>query len=220
VAGTRVASQPIAYNLGMTRSTRFILTTGLTISLILNITQFAARRRRKNARTMKLDKYARDFRAWTDFAKVAYKGSVHLFGSGNLFLVFPAATLAHYALEMYLKAALIAEGATVFDPRKLEYLDASVELEAKDCAWDHNLVRLARQLAKKRPDFDLKATLTTFLPWIQAKPLTLEQGFAIFDPFFSELRYPQELKKMEGVGEQEKPLLDELVGRLQPFLAR
>jgi len=25
---------------------------------------------------------------------------------------------------------------------------------------------------------------------------------ALFDPFFSELRYPQELRKMQGVGER------------------
>jgi len=103
-------NQPVAYNLEMTRSTRFILSAALTASLILNIVQFTARQRRKNRRTMKLDKYARDGRAWRDFAKVAYTGAVHLFGSANLFLVFPAATLAHHALEMYLKAALIAEG--------------------------------------------------------------------------------------------------------------
>lgn len=164
----------------MTRSAGLILSGGLTISIVVNIVQFTGRRRRKNRRTMKLDKYARDARAWRDFAKVAYTGSGHLFGSGNLFLVFPAATLGHHALEMYLKAALITEGLTIFDPWKLEYLDASLKLEAKDCAWDHKLVRLARQLAEKRPDFDLKATLTTFLPWTQSKPLTLEQGFAIF----------------------------------------
>jgi hypothetical protein len=167
---------------------------------------------------MKLDKYARDGRAW-DFAEITYPGSAHVFGSGNPFLVFPPA-LGHHALEMYIKAALIAGGPTIFDPWKLEYLDASVKRGAKDCAWDHNMVRLARQLAEKRPDFDFGATLTPFLPWIQSKPLTVEQGFAIFDPFFSELRYPQELKKMEWVGEQEKPLLDELVQRLQPFLAK
>jgi hypothetical protein len=44
---------------------------------------------------------------------------------------------------------------------------------------------------------------------------------ATFDPFFSELRYPQELRNLkEGVGEQEKLVLDELVARLKPFLSR
>ncbi len=62
--------------------------------------------------------------------------------------------------------------------------------------------------------------MTTPAPWIQSEPLTLEEGFAIFDPFFSELRCPQELKQIEGVGEQDKLLLDELVQRLQPFLAK
>lgn len=50
-------------------------------------------------------------------------------------------------------------------------------------------------------------------------PMTVKQGFILFDPFFSELRYPQELKDLEGVGEHEKIVLDELVVRLQPFLS-
>jgi hypothetical protein len=47
-----------------------------------------------------------------------------------------------------------------------------------------------------------------------------EQGFALFDPFFSELRYPQELKTMGGVGEDDKLPLEELVEKLDPFLEK
>ena len=49
---------------------------------------------------------------------------------------------------------------------------------------------------------------------------TIEQGFELFDPFFSELRYPQELKTMGGVGENDKLPLAELVKTLQPFLEK
>jgi hypothetical protein len=62
-----------------------------------------------------LDKYAKDDRAWRDCAKINYAASAHLFNSSNLFLFFPAATLGHHGLEMYLKAALICEGMTVFE---------------------------------------------------------------------------------------------------------
>jgi hypothetical protein len=49
--------------------------------------------------------------------------------------------------------------------------------------------------------------------------LTVEQGFEMFNPFFSELRYPQELT-VGGVGEDDIIPLDELVKRLEPFLAK
>jgi hypothetical protein len=42
----------------------------------------------------------------------------------------------------------------------------------------------------------------------------------LFDPFFSELRYPQELKTMGGVGEDDKLPLEELVEKLDPFLEK
>jgi hypothetical protein len=71
-----------------------------------------------------------------------------------------------------------------------------------------------------KPLWAARRTLKTPAPWIQSKPLILEQGFAVFDPFFSELRYPQELNKMGGVDKQDKLLLDELVGLLQSFLAK
>jgi hypothetical protein len=42
----------------------------------------------------------------------------------------------------------------------------------------------------------------------------------VFNPFFSELRYPQELSKLDGVGETDKLPLAELVAHLQPFLEK
>jgi len=47
------------------------------------------------------------------------------------------------------------------------------------------------------------------------EPITVEQGLAIFDPFFTELRYPQEMKLMSGLGPEHRVLLDELVKVLQ-----
>lgn len=172
---------------------------------------------------IKLDKYAQDARAWRDFGKHNYAASTYLFQSHNPFLIFAAATLGHHTLEMFLKAALVSEGATVFDPKKLRYLDPSVKLQAADCAWGHDLVVLARQLADRRPEFDLKQQMNVLIPWhpatqIMCGTLTVEQGFEMFNPFFSELRYPQELT-MGGVGEDDRIPLDELVKRLEPFLA-
>ncbi|MGC2473421.1 MAG: hypothetical protein WA485_03740 [Candidatus Sulfotelmatobacter sp.] len=40
------------------------------------------------------------------------------------------------------------------------------------------------------------------------------------DPFFSELRYPQELKNLGSVGDDESLVLEVLVARLQPFLSK
>lgn len=166
-----------------------------------------------------LDKYARDPRAWRDFASINHLASTSLFDSGNPFLYLTAATLGHHSLEMYLKAALICEGMTVFDPHKINSLDPSVGLKRTDCAWGHSLVDLAAELSKRRPDFDLSAQLN--IPSVVLRmPMTMREAFAMFDPFFSELRYPQELKNMEGVGEEERLVLDELVARLKPFLSR
>ncbi len=119
---------------------------------------------------------------------------------------------------MYLKSALICEGMTVFNPIILKSLDPGFALTRSNCAWGHGLVALAQQLSKKRPDFHLGAEMNIPEGLALPMPMKLEAGFALFDPFFSELRYPQELKKLGGVGQDEKFILDELVRRLQPFL--
>lgn len=169
-------------------------------------------------KTLKPDKYAQDARAWRDFANINYAASTYLFESRNPFLIFAAATLGHHALEMYLKAALICEGCTVFDPKKIEFLDPSVTLKKADCVWSHDLVALARKLVAKRPEFKLSEPMNLLFPGKCSGIPTVEKGFELFNPFFFELRYPQELT-MGGVGEDDKLPLRELVGRLQPFLA-
>jgi HEPN domain-containing protein len=165
---------------------------------------------------IKLGKYAQDARAWKTAAGIAYTAALTLFETRNLLLIFPAATLGHHALEMYLKAALICEGCTVFNPRDWKHLNPQTFQEA-DCAWGHDLVQLARQLAAKRSDFDLTEEMVSLMPWQHEVTATVHRGFEVFNPFFSELRYPCELT-MSGVGEDDKVLLYKLVERIQPFL--
>ncbi len=50
-------------------------------------------------------------------------------------MCFEAAPVAHHALEMFLKAALINEGYTIFNPNKLSQLDPSEKLDEAHCAW-------------------------------------------------------------------------------------
>jgi hypothetical protein len=163
-----------------------------------------------------LDKYARDARAWKDCAEINYTASVQLFGSHNLFVYFTAATLAHHALEMYLKSALICEGMTVFNPVILKSLDPGYALTRSNCAWGHCLVDLATRLSKKRADLNLRAEMNIPECPSLLMPMTLEAGFALFDPFFSELRYPRDLKKC-SVSQDLKVVLDVLVARLRPL---
>lgn len=162
-----------------------------------------------------LDRFARDARAWKDCAKINYTASGHLFERSNLSLYFTAATLGHHALEMYLKAALICEGMTVFNPVILRSLDPGYALTRSKCAWGHCLVDLAQRLSAKRPEFNLRAEMNIPESGALLMPMTVEAGFALFDPFFSELRYPQDLKKC-GVSQDHKVVLDVLVARLRP----
>ena len=170
-----------------------------------------------NMQSPQLDRFARDARAWKHCAEINYVASGHLFASGNLFVCFGAATLGHHALEMYLKAALICEGMTVFNPVILKSLDGTVRLTRAECAWGHCLVDLAMQLSEKRPDFNLRTEMNLAECRTLLMPMTLEGGFALFDPFFTELRYPQDLKKY-AVSQDYKIVLDVLVARLQPFV--
>lgn len=168
---------------------------------------------------IQLDKYARDARTWRDAARLNYTGARTLFTSeNNVVTCIPAATLAHLALEMFLKAALIMEGMTVFSPRDLEKLDPSVGLTNRDCVWGHQLVGHARLLASKRPDFDLTDTSKIPFYFPHEGPMTLEAGLAVFDPFFFELRYPQELVELDSVGPDDVLMLDSLVAALEPYL--
>lgn len=163
---------------------------------------------------VKLDKYARDFAIWRDWAAINHSAAKVLFATEDPFLLFPAATLGHHALEMFLKSALIANGLTVVDPKVFRRLEHT-NLRKNDCAWGHGLVKLAGMLAERRPEFNLSKEMKFAGYAVLKEPMTVQEGLNIFDPFFSELRYPQELKAVEEPGGDHKVLLDLLVGELR-----
>jgi len=168
------------------------------------------------AKTLILDRYARDPQPWRIHAQFNLDAARVLFRhEGAITLCFPAATLGHLALEGLLKTALIREGFTIFDPAKVRQLSTPA-LEKEECAWGHNLVRLARLLASKRVDFDLEKSIHGFFPPYEP-PVRIERGLNIFDPFFSELRYPQQLNRLQGIGPDDGRMLDALVDELLPF---
>jgi hypothetical protein len=133
-------------------------------------------------------------------------------------LCFEGASVAHHALEMFLKAALINEGYTIFNPNKVAQLGPATKLDRRDCAWNHNLVFLAKLLSAKRRELDLSAEL--IVPYYVSirGPLTIESAFGMFDPFFFELRYPGELEQLDGIGPDDVRVLDALVNVLAPFV--
>ena len=109
--------------------------------------------------TMSLDKYAKDAHAWWFSARIDYTASRRLFETEDLMMVFPAAVLGHIAIEKYLKAALICTGAMVCNPSRYKAFIASGTLNRCDCAWGHDLLKLAAMLAERRGDFDLSLVL-------------------------------------------------------------
>lgn len=167
-----------------------------------------------------LDKHARNARTWLDGAKVTYAASTHLFDSRNPILYYPAATLAHHALEMFLKSALICEGMTVFNPVILKSLDPGYTLTRANCAWGHSLLELTRRLAEKRTDFRLRAEMDIRECRELLMPMSLQTGFELFDRFHSDLCSPQEDKQSTAVSSDHKRVLDVLVLTLQPFLSK
>lgn len=168
---------------------------------------------------MKLDKYARDSISWCESAIQDHLAARILFTSGNPVVFFTAATIAHHALEMYLKSALIVAGFTIFDPRKIKDLDASEALTKDRCAWGHNLPTLSQRLANEQTAFDLRAQLEVpGVLFLSAQPMTLDVAFEHFEPFFEEVRYPREYENFRGVGTDEKVILDAVVDVLRPFL--
>lgn len=164
---------------------------------------------------MKLDNYARHYSLWRNSASINHTAATKLFDTGDPLLMFPAATLGHQALEMYLKAALIANGMAVFNPKDLKKLDPGIILAKANCAWGHNLVALAETLAQRNPAFDVGKQFDVVGYVTIKEPLTIKEGLAIFDPFFSELRYPQEMKNCDGLGGEDRELLDVLVAELR-----
>jgi len=111
-----------------------------------------------------MDEYEQNAGEWRTAAESTFSGAMELFRSNNFFVWFPAATLAHHALEQVLKSALIRVGYTIAKGRPQD-----------GYAWGHELVKLAQLLASKRQDF----------------PLEILKDLAVFDAFFDELRYPQ-----------------------------
>lgn len=167
-------------------------------------------------RVLILDKYARDPKPWRIHAQYNLDAARVLFtNEASITLCFSAATLGHLALEGLLKTALIREGFTIFDPAKLKQL-ANNSLARDECAWGHNLGALARLLASKRTDFDLRKPINGVFP-PHEYPVTIENGLDIFDPFFSELRYPQQLNRLQGIGPDDGRMLDAIVEELLPF---
>jgi hypothetical protein len=47
--------------------------------------------------------------------------------------------------------------------------------------------------------------------------MDIETGLAVFDSFFWELRYPQQLKELDGIGPDDVRLLDVLFAEIMPF---
>jgi hypothetical protein len=119
---------------------------------------------------------------------------------------------------MYLKAALINEGMTVFNPGELKNLDPSVGLKAEECVWGHSLARLAEKLAEKRKELNLDEQIPDPRPSEVPATMTIREAFALFDPFFSELRYPHESPNVEGVGPEESEILNAVVERIRAFV--
>jgi hypothetical protein len=165
--------------------------------------------------TQTLDKYARDWALWRSFATINCSAAIHLFDSGDPMLLFPAATLGHHALEMHLKSVLILNGMTACDPRKVKHLDPSIGLTESDCVWGHELVKLGTLLATTTPHFKMDMDLPFIGLLTEPEPITVERGLAIFDPFFTELRYPQEAKLVNDLGPEHKILLEMLVKAIQ-----
>jgi hypothetical protein len=166
---------------------------------------------------MNLDAFAKDAAEWRESGYHRYRASKLLFEGGDPFLWFSAATLGHHALEMLLKAVLIHAGMTVCDPKKVNRLDPALRLTEDDCAWGHDLITLAEKLAAKRTDFNLAAQICCFLV-CEKTPISLRRGFEIFDPFFTELRYPHQAEEVGDLGECHGELLGHLFGHLEPFL--
>ncbi len=111
----------------------------------------------KPKKVVQIDRYARDAAFWKVYAIQTHTCAQLIFQYGGLTLCLQAATIGHYALEMYLKAALISQGMTVFNPKEMPNLVPGESLTASDCVWGHSLVPLAELLSAKQPALDLEA---------------------------------------------------------------
>jgi len=162
-------------------------------------------------RSRKLDKFARDAREWRLSAESNHCAATALFEDGRFHLWFPAATLGHGAIEMFLKAALIYQGMTVCDPRRIPIVEKS--LTKNDCIWGHDLVTLAGVLCERCEQFELDAPIRRCIYYDE--DLTVRRGLEIFDPFFSELRYPHESGDTDCLGPEHRRILDDIVAKIR-----
>lgn len=137
-----------------------------------------------------VDNSPRDDKAWLEWADQTCAGARRLWYDSDTNLWFPAAVLAHQALEMYLKAALIRKGHRV----------------EKGDVWGHDLIELSGKLSSEvtasEADFD---------------SVELCDGLGLFTSYFNELRYPGEIIYVRRLGEEERKLLEELVETLRPL---
>lgn len=166
------------------------------------------------AKPRTLDPIAQDCVAWCIYAEMDYRVARTLFNGGDSILYFAAMTIGHHAVELYLKGSLIKLGMKACDPKKAK----SFGIETKDCIWGHGLYDLAVVLATKSPAFTLSTAIDiSGYPVVNA-PATIGEGLRFFDPYFSELRYPQKITT-GGVGKDHGIILDAIVKELRPFLA-
>jgi len=94
-----------------------------------------------------------------------------------------------------------------------------VGLKKDECVWDHKLVVLANVFAARNANFDLDARFVA--PTVVVKmPMTIMKAFEMFDPFFSELRYPVEANLVDELGEEHGFVLDAVVEYLESFLKK
>lgn len=84
------------------------------------------------------------------------------------------------------------------------YLKAALIVRGRSISpndvWGHDLTLLAKQLFGNR-----------------VMPQQLKKHLRIFTDYFNELRYPSNLVRVEGLGEDEGNLLDILVRNLRPL---
>jgi hypothetical protein len=166
------------------------------------------------AKSRTLDPIAQDCVAWCIYAEMDYRVARTLFNSGDAMLYFAAMTIGHHAVELYLKGALIKLGMKACDPKKA----TAFGIQTKDCVWGHGLYDLGVVLATRSPAFTLSVAIdVSGLPVVDA-PTTIGEGLRFFDPYFSELRYPQKITR-GGVSKDHGIILDAIVKELRPFLA-
>jgi len=140
-----------------------------------------------------MDDYTKDPCEWRMSSECMFLGAVKLFQSKDYLVWFPAAVLGHLALEQLLKSAAIQAGCPVTKGSPQE-----------GHAWGHDLVALAQLLASIRREFPAG---------------TLKDDLAVFNAYHDELRYPQAVERVQGLGAEEGILLSGLMKCIRPFAA-